>query len=121
LAPRGAFAMTPLYDVLSAYPMLGKGAHQLSPFKVKLAMAVRGKNPHWKMRDVLPRHWIEAARRNGLGDAAATSMADILEKTPAVIAQVSAQLPPQFPAHVADSIFAGLQGAADRLDRALQP
>lgn len=121
LAPRGAFAMTPLYDVLSAYPMLGKAAHQLSPFKVKLAMAVRGKNPHWKMRDVLPRHWIEAARRNGLGDAAATSMADILEKTPAVIAQVSAQLPPQFPGHVADSIFAGLQGAADRLDRALQP
>ena len=115
LGPRGVFSMTPLYDVLSAYPMLGQTANQISPFKVRLAMAVRGKNPHWKMRDVLRRHWNESARRNGMGDSAETILADLLEKTPGVIATVGARLPPEFPAHVAELIFAGLQDAADRL------
>ncbi|MDO8449135.1 MAG: type II toxin-antitoxin system HipA family toxin [Rhodoferax sp.] len=117
LAPRGAFSMTPLYDVLSAYPMLGKGANQINPFKVKLAMAVRGKNPHWKMRDVLRRHWNESARRNGIGDSAEAIIAELVEKTPHVIEQVARTLPKQFPAHVADSIFSGLQDAAERLAR----
>lgn len=117
LRARGAFCMTPLYDVLSAYPLLGTGAKQLNPFKVRLAMAVRGKNPHWKMREVLRRHWNESARRNGLGESAESLMKEIVEKTPAVIAQVEGELPPQFPSPVADSIFAGLREAAERLDR----
>ena len=117
LAPRGAFAMTPLYDVLSAYPMLGKGANQINPFKVKLAMAVRGKNPHWKMRDVLRRHWNESARCNGIGDSAEAIIAALVDKTPQVIEQVARKLPAQFPAHVADSIFSGLQDAGLRLAR----
>nr|WP_232834548.1 type II toxin-antitoxin system HipA family toxin [Rhodoferax ferrireducens] len=117
LAPRGAFSMTPLYDVLSAYPMLGKRANQINPFKVKLAMAVRGKNPHWKMRDVLRRHWNEAARRNGIGDSAESLIEEMLQITPAVIERVRAALPAQFPAHVADSILAGLQDAAERMGR----
>ncbi len=121
LAPRGSFSMTPLYDVLSAYPMLGKGANQIEPFKVKLAMAVRGKNPHWKMRDVLRRHWDESAKRNGIGDSAETIIAEILEKTPGVIGMVGAKLPTQFPSHVADSIFVGLQKAAARLGRTKLP
>ncbi|WP_442957750.1 type II toxin-antitoxin system HipA family toxin [Polaromonas sp.] len=117
LQARGAFAMTPLYDVLSAYPWLGNGANQIKPFQVKLAMAVRGKNPHWKMRDVQRRHWNETARRNGLGDSVETIIAEILEKTPAVIARVGRELPAQFPARVADAIFSGLQDAAERLAR----
>jgi Uncharacterized protein related to capsule biosynthesis enzymes len=39
----GAYHLTPFYDVLSAYPVMGKGANMLSPFKAKLAMAVRSK------------------------------------------------------------------------------
>ena len=46
LRPGGAYELTPLYDVLSAYPVIGTGANQLSPFKVKMAMAVRSKNTH---------------------------------------------------------------------------
>jgi serine/threonine-protein kinase HipA len=37
---------SPRYDVLSAYPVLGTKANQLSPHKVKLAMAVEGNNRH---------------------------------------------------------------------------
>jgi serine/threonine-protein kinase HipA len=116
IGARGAFTMTPLYDVLSAYPMLGAGPNQINPHKIRLAMAVRGKNPHWKMRDVLRRHWNEVARRHGVAESADALIAEIVRITPAVIARVGARLPAQFPAHVADSIFAGLQDAVTRLE-----
>lgn len=116
IGARGAFTMTPLYDVLSAYPMLGAGPNQINPHKISLAMAVRGKNPHWKMRDVLRRHWNEVARRHGVAESADALIAEIVRITPAVIARVGARLPAQFPAHVADSIFAGLQDAVTRLE-----
>ena len=116
IGARGAFTMTPLYDVLSAYPMLGAGPNQINPHKIRLAMAVRGKNPHWKMRDVLRRHWNEVARRHGVAESADALIAEIVRITPAVIARVGAGLPAQFPAHVADSIFAGLQDAVTRLE-----
>ena len=59
IRPRGRYQLTPLYDVLSAYPVLGEGPSKVSPHKAKLAMAVRTKNAHWKMKDILRRHWLE--------------------------------------------------------------
>lgn len=56
IRPGGRFQLTPLYDVISAYPMLGPGPDQISPFKIKLAMAARGRNAHWKMNDIQRRH-----------------------------------------------------------------
>lgn len=43
----GAYRLTPRYDILSAHPMLGNGRGKLSPRKIKMAMAVRGKNRHY--------------------------------------------------------------------------
>ena len=117
LQKRGAFAMTPLYDVLSAYPMLGKGANQINPFQVKLAMSVRATNAHWKMRDVMRRHWNEMAARNGLGAVSERILTDLIDQTPKVIDVVADRLPGDFPARVADRIFAGLRDAADRMSR----
>lgn len=117
LQRRGAFAMTPLYDVLSAYPMLGKGANQINPFKVKLAMSVRATTAHWKIRDVMRRHWNAMAARNGLGFQSEQILVDLIDQTPTVIDAVGARLPAGFPARVADSIFAGLKDAAEKLSR----
>lgn len=115
----GSFALTPLYDVLSAYPVIGTGANQLSPFKVKMAMAVRSKNTHWVMRDILRRHWLTVGAENGVisphGQGAETVIDDLIARTPVVIKKIRAQLPLGFPAHVADSILSGLQSAADKL------
>jgi serine/threonine-protein kinase HipA len=66
LRPGGRYQLTPLYDVLSAYPVLGKGPSNLSPFKAKMAMAVRSTNAHWKMRDILRRHWLALGKRHGV-------------------------------------------------------
>jgi serine/threonine-protein kinase HipA len=107
--------MAPLYDVLSVYPVLGEGANLVSPHKVKMAMAVRGKSPHWKMREILPSHWHELARRHGMASTGGDSpFEQVIEQTPAVIETVKGLLPLDFPAQVSDPILNGLAGAAKR-------
>lgn len=119
IRPGGRYQLTPLYDVLSAYPVLGEGPSKISPFKAKMAMAVRAKNAHWAWRDILRRHWLELGTRHGVvtadGHPAHAILDDLVARTPEVIAQVRRQLPPGFPAEVADSILAGVQDAAARL------
>lgn len=111
--------MTPLYDVLSAYPVLGTGANHMSPFKAKMAMAVRATNAHYKMHEILRRHWIAVGERYGIvtpdGKPAAAVLDDLVERTTAVIEAVRAQLPDDFPELVAEPILAGLQDAANKL------
>jgi serine/threonine-protein kinase HipA len=115
----GRYQLTPLYDVLSAYPVLGEGPSKISPHKAKLAMAVRTKNAHWKMKDILRRHWLELGTRHGVvtadGRPAQAVVDDLVARTPEALALVRAQLPHGFPADVAGSILEGVQGAAARL------
>jgi serine/threonine-protein kinase HipA len=117
------FSMTPLYDVVSAYPVLGSGPNQISPHRVKLAMALRCTNAHWRMRDILRRHWEEVGRRNGVVSASGQGvdglLEDVIDRTPAALAAVATKLPPGFPAHVADSILNGIKSAVGRLGSAM--
>jgi serine/threonine-protein kinase HipA len=119
----GAFSMTPLYDVVSAYPVLGNGANRISAHRVKLAMALRCTHAHWRMRDILRRHWEEVGRRNGVVSASGQTVDglihDIIERTPAALEAVAAKLPAGFPAHVGDSILNGIASAVRRLDSAV--
>ena len=110
----GGYRLTPFYDVLSAWPIMGKGANQMDWQKARLAMAVRNKNAHWRLSDIQPRHWDAVAKQAGLGDAAALR-AEIAESVQGVVANVTAQLPKGFPAHVAEAIFNGLTASAVRL------
>lgn len=112
----GAYALTPFYDVLSAYPVMGIKAGQLSPVKAKLAMGVRGeKNMHYKLGEITLRHWLETAKRNGLSDVAKLIIEKTIDDTPVVIETVRAQLPNGFPTSVRDKIFAGLGKAAKEM------
>lgn len=115
LGAGGTYRLTPLYDVLSAWPyMAGKGA-KLSKKKVKLAMAVRSKNAHYQIDDIQRRHWNEMARRCGLGLNAENLIKELIEKTPGVIQRVTEILPKDFPEHISTPVFEGLQNAATRL------
>ncbi len=119
LRPGGRYQLTPLYDVLSAYPVLGEGPGKLSPHKVRMAMAVRSKNAHWKMRDILRRHWIALGARHGVvtedGRDVGALIDEVVARTPSVIQAVRGQLPDDFPEDVAEAILGGLQAAAERL------
>jgi len=114
LEPGGNFRLTPLYDVLSAYPVLGNRARQLSPGKVKMAMAVEGSARHYKWNDMQPRHWVETGRRCGMQAQMERVIPEVVGAVPTVIETVSKSLPPNFPAPVADSILTGLERAARR-------
>ncbi|WPB59486.1 type II toxin-antitoxin system HipA family toxin [Xylophilus sp. GOD-11R] len=114
-----AYAPTPLYDVLSAYPLLGEAPGRLSPHKASMAMAVRSKNAHWKMREILRRHWLALGERHGVtlpgGGEPAEVLDDLVSRTPGVIDTVRAEIPETFPAGLADAILKGLEQAAVRL------
>ncbi|MPS30094.1 MAG: type II toxin-antitoxin system HipA family toxin [Alcaligenaceae bacterium] len=116
---RGAYEMTPLYDVLSAHPVLGEGPHKLSPFRARMAMAVRGKNPHKLIKDIRRRHWLTVGERHGIvsaeGQGAQSVIDDLVARTPGVVQTVRARLPKDFPEELADSILNGLQASAGRL------
>ncbi|GAA0742074.1 type II toxin-antitoxin system HipA family toxin [Ideonella azotifigens] len=119
LRPGGRYQLTPLYDVLSAYPVPGKGPSNLPPLKARMAMAVRSTNAHWKMRDILRRHWLALGKRHGVltedGREIDYLIEQIVSRTPEVIAKVGAGLPQGWDTQVTNAIFAGLQDAAKRL------
>jgi serine/threonine-protein kinase HipA len=116
LLPGGRFRLTPLYDVMSIWPVEGDGANQWSWHKAKLAMAVHGKRKHYAMRDITRRHFSTMAEQCGLGDIATPIVDRLVAATPGVIDAVGATLPRDFPARVAARIFDGLSRAAQRLD-----
>lgn len=115
LLPRGHFQMTRLYDVMSAYPVLGDGPNQWSPYEIKLAMALLGKNRHYEMHDIQRRHFNSTAQKVGYAPSAEPIIEELLERTPAVIAEVQAELPADFSPRVADAILGGLAQAAKAL------
>lgn len=112
----GAFGLTPLYDVLSAWPIIGKGPSQVPYQRAKLAMAVRGKSAHYKLGEIWARHWQELARRSGLPglweqlQAMAGTVGEVLQR-------VEGRLPADFPGSIWEKTAAGLQRHAEQLLR----
>lgn len=114
ILPNTGYRMTPLYDIMSAYPMLAN--KQLQKKKINMAMAVMGQNRHYRWSEIQPRHFIETAKIVGFPtDAVTKMMADIKEKTADVIKAVTKQLPEGFPTAISDSILAGIVEQSNRL------
>lgn len=109
----GSYEMTPLYDVLSAWPYIGKGANQLDSYKVSMAMALRSKNAHYAYKEIHARHWYQLAMKKG-GVAIWEAMIAMVTNVDKAIEIVTAQLPKDFPAHTAELIFDGMRREAKR-------
>ncbi len=107
---RGRYHATPIYDVLSAHPVIGKGKNKIPLQKAKLAMAVRGSANYYLIEKIQRRHWIAQAQQVGLGaEAAEQLIEEIIESTDAVINEVSKLLPDNFPMDLAEAIFSGMK------------
>ena len=78
-------------------------------------MAVRGKNKHYRVSEILRRHFNETAALIGIGENAEPLMEEILKRTPDVVASVQREIPDGFPPNVLDKIFSGLNDSAKRL------
>ena len=105
----GRFRLTPLYDIMSAYPVMGHGKGLIPPEKLKLAMAFRGKNLHYEWDKISPRHLRETARRCGLEGSIDAVLAKLATTVPKAVATVSASLPEGFPSEIAEPILRGLE------------
>jgi serine/threonine-protein kinase HipA len=107
--PGNRYRATPLYDVLSAHPIIGRGANRIPMQKAKMAMAVRGTSNHYLIAQIVRRHWIAQGQQVGLApDAVDALIASVTNDTQHVIESVSAQLPAAFPQDLASAIFDGL-------------
>ncbi|WP_272546236.1 type II toxin-antitoxin system HipA family toxin [Burkholderia cepacia] len=114
--PGNTYRSTPLYDVLSAHPIIGTRRNQLPPRRARLAMAVCGKNRHYVIGDIQPRHWVAQGRRVGLTeDDVHAAMAAVVARTEPAIAEAAAQIPAEFPVDVADAIFDGMRRQVRKL------
>lgn len=114
--PGYRYRATPIYDVLSAHPVIGKGKNQISPHKAKLAMAVRGSANYYLIEKIQRRHWIEQAQQVGLGAAAAEQLIEaVTESTESVIGAVGKLLPNNFPIDMAEAVFSGMRRQSAKL------
>ncbi|MCL1077055.1 type II toxin-antitoxin system HipA family toxin [Parashewanella spongiae] len=115
LMPDNRYRMTPLYDILSAHPLMQKPGG-LAKQKIKMAMSLKGKNTQWKWDKILPRHFLSTARQVGYSELAAKQTLErIADELETAIELVESKIPTQFPEHIAAAIFAGVRGRAKRI------
>ncbi len=102
------YRLTPLYDVLSAWPVIGPQANKISLQKVRMAMAVHSRNVHYKLMDIQPRHWQYLALKSGI-PGAWPAMLTLVEQAGAATEKVVNALPSAFPGETAEAILAGVR------------
>lgn len=113
LGPGGRFRLTPLYDVLTAQPSLDAG--QIQQKKFKLAMSA-GKNRHYPVDRIMPRHFLQTAELAGVGSPLMRTIFEDLaanaeKQTDAVINT----LPRGFPEQLITSVRAAIKHRAGLL------
>jgi serine/threonine-protein kinase HipA len=113
----GQYRLTPLYDVMSIWPVEGSGPNQWSWFKARLAMGMWSRSKHDAFRDVQRRHFNTMALKCSYGATAEPLIQRLIDETPKVIERVSAELPERFPVRVAERIFKGLKSSAAKLEK----
>ncbi|SDF04104.1 serine/threonine-protein kinase HipA [Celeribacter baekdonensis] len=108
----GGFRMTPLYDVLSAQKAVGDA--QIRQNRMRLAMAVDG---HYRINEVVPRHFLQAAKAAGFGVALAEEvLAEVDGRIEAALSDAETSCPAAVPADLVGSIADGIHARAVCLD-----
>lgn len=106
LSPGGRYRMTPLYDVVSAQPNVDAGQIRYNRFRMALSV---GDNRHYAVNTVASRHFVQTARRAGVGEEVVASIFDELQASAAkAIEQTLGTLPEGFPNGIAASIQSGM-------------
>jgi len=111
LLPEGRYRMTPLYDVISVWPVVGNAANQVPWRAAKLAMAVRSKNVHYNLHNIQTHHWRGSADKSGV-ETVWHDMLNLMQRLEPALAAVQARLPADFPQRTADSVFEGVRAQA---------
>ncbi len=101
----GGFRMTPLYDVLSAQKAVDDG--QIRQNRMRLAMAIDG---HYRINEVVPRHFLQAAKAAGFGVALAKEvLEDVAERVEEALSETLSSLPDGFPTTLGEVVADGVR------------
>jgi len=113
-----SYTLTPLYDVLSAWPIMGTGPSQIQWQRAKLAMAVRAKNAHYHLREIDARHWAGLAHASGVSGLW-DLMLELVRRVEPALGSVQPRLAKGFPSQVFDTVAAGMREQAQRFEKGL--
>lgn len=117
LKPGGRYSLTPFYDVLSAQPAVDKG--QIAPNKFRLAMSA-GMNRHYRMNEVMGRHFVQTGKAAGLGRIAMrNAITELLDRAAQAPVQARGQMPDDFAHAMHDSVAAAIAKRLPHLASAL--
>ena len=113
----GSYRLTPFYDILSAFPVLGGSGLNIRELKLAMGLsASRGKKT--EIDKIFPRHFLATAESVRFSTARMTQiLAFFAEALPAAVARVRARLPVGIPPAIAEAIFANALKMAARLER----
>lgn len=117
----GSYSLAPLYDVLSAHPIVGKGQNHIPKQKLKLAMAVVSNSKHYLIDKIIARHWIAFGQYLGFPESQIKELIhQVYYEVPKVIEQaqsdIETHLGGNFPNGLAQSIFNGMMQLRERLN-----
>lgn len=116
LRPGGGFKLTPLYDVLSVQGAVDRG--QLNNKSFRLAMSA-GRNRHYRIDEVLGRHFVQTAKTAGLGPTVIEQvLVDIRDKAVNATDIARAAMPDDFAGDIHDSIRNAIAARLPRLETA---
>jgi serine/threonine-protein kinase HipA len=108
LEPGGSYRLTPLYDVLSVYPLMQ--SNMIPRQKAKMAMALRGTNKnHYLWEKIQPRHFLSTAKAINFPQKKAEQiLIEMLEQASYIATQVLDKIPEGFPPEISDPILEGM-------------
>jgi serine/threonine-protein kinase HipA len=109
----GAYGLTPFYDVISAWPIIGQGKNQLPSEKAKLAMSLRGRRAHYRLNEITAPLWQELAART-LVPGLWARMQSFVESAAPALERLEQRLPPDFPERVYTAIRDGVRAQVER-------
>ena len=113
----GSYRLTPFYDIMSVFPLMGGTG--LNIRDVKLAMSLKAsKGKKNEIDKIFPRHFFATAKQVNFPQS---RMAEILDffvnEMEQAIERVAQTLPSDFPAAIADALFTHTLRMLDRLKK----
>jgi serine/threonine-protein kinase HipA len=114
LNPAGRYVLTPLYDVMSAYPVIEK--KHLALKKIRMAMGLKGESVNYKWSEIRYRYWLSTAHACGFPPDKMNSIIDeTLETMDVVLKECDQYITSDDIARVAIPIFEGMRHARDTI------
>lgn len=111
LEPGGRYRLTPLYDLISIYPLIAKQA--IPKQKAKMAMGLKRNKNRYKWFQIQPRHFLATAKAINFSQERAEFLVQtMLEQAETVVQQIARQLPSGFPTNISEPILSEMVSLA---------